>query len=603
MLLLAIPAAAQLQVGDYLHMNLNGNVGFNYAGGFNQGLSDHSMGFSGAGQLTGNYYSPNFLNFNVDPFYNRNQNDTTYGSLTNTSGVSANVNLFNGTHFPGTVSYNTLYNATSAFNVPGSELGLAQNTNTQMFGIGWSALLPGLPTLTANYSIGNTSSSILGTEGNDHERDHMLSLLSTYKWDGFNMTGQFLHRNTNAEFADLLQPGEAPIDIQSSSNSYGATVQHALPMAGNFGVSWNRLDYGYHYEDSYSAKNSGNTNTINGNASFRPMTDLGIGFNATYNDSLLGVVPEPLVNSGAELNLASAGTFRSVLLGSNIYYQVNRYLGVNGEVAHEDQMFLGQTYAATQYGAGANFNFGHSLLKGLSFSVGVVDTMQQGQNLGIGFVGNVNYNRKFLGWDFGANFSYAQNVQTVMLLYTTSSYTYMASVRHKFGDRKFVMFGYSGAHSGLDNNSGTSSSADRIYSSFIWRGNSFNAYYNKSDGLAIFTPTGLVSVPTNLPPTLLAGNEFTSYNSKGWGISAGLAPTRRLTITTGYAKSNGSTIDPLLSVYTNTTLINATMQYRLRKIFVNGGYTRLQQNVGAVGSVPLDVTTYFIGFSRWFNFF
>ena len=71
-----------MQVGDNLRMNLNGDLGVNYAGGMNQGQSDHAMGFAGNGQLTGSYYSPNFLNFNVDPFYNRVQSDSVFGSLT-----------------------------------------------------------------------------------------------------------------------------------------------------------------------------------------------------------------------------------------------------------------------------------------------------------------------------------------------------------------------------------------------------------------------------------------------------------------------------------------------------------------------------------------
>jgi hypothetical protein len=74
-------------------------------------------------------------------------------------------------------------------------------------------------------------------------------------------------------------------------------------------------------------------------------------------------------------------------------------------------------------------------------------------------------------------------------------------------------------------------------------------------------------------------------------------------VSASYGKSDGSTIDPTLNIFTNNTLINATMQYRLRKIFVNGGYTRLQQNAGTPGSSPTMVTSYFIGFSRWFNFF
>jgi hypothetical protein len=603
MFLLTLPAAAQLQVGDYLHMNLNGSMGFNYGGGNSGDFSNHSMGFSGNGMLTGNYYSPNFLNFSVAPYYNRQQSNSIFGSLANTTGISSDVNLFNGSHFPGSVSYNSSYNSIGSFGVPGSDLGLAEHTNMHSFAVGWSALLPNMPTFTANYGIDHSSNSIVGQSGTDSVSNRTLNLLSTYRWDGFNMTGQFQHRNTDANFTQFLQVGEAPISTNSSSNSYGATIQHALPWAGNFGVSWNRLSYGYSYQDSTSSNNSGSSDTVNGNASFHPTQKLAWSLNATYNDSLLGSIPQTLLSNGNTVNVAEASSFHSVLVGTDVFYQIFKNLGVHADVAHTDQTFLGQTYSATQFGGSANFNFDHSLMKGLSFSVGVVDTAQQATNTGLGFVGNVNYDRKFLGWDLGANFSYSQNVQTVMLVYTTSSYSYMASVRRRIGERQYFMAGYSGSHSGFTANSGTTSYAERVFASYIFRGNSVNAYYDKSNGVAVFTNAGLLPIPTTLPTQVLVPNSFTSYTSQGYGVSLSLNPTRRLQVSASYGKSDGSTIDPTLNIFTNNTLINATMQYRLRKIFVNGGYTRLQQNAGTPGSSPTMVTSYFIGFSRWFNFF
>jgi len=602
LILLALPSAAQMQVGDNLQMNLNGNIGFTYAGGINQGQSDHSMGFSGNGNLTGNYYSPNFLNFNVDPFYNRADSSSVFGSLTNTTGVTANANLFSGSHFPGTVSYNRLFNSTSQFGVPGSDIGLAQHTNTQGYGIGWSALIPDWPTLTANYSVNQNSNSILGLQGNNDETDHTLNLLSAYKWDGFRMTGQFIHRNVDANFSEFLDAA-APVRTNSSSDSVGATVQHSLPMAGNFSVSWNHLGYDYAYKDAYSAKNSGDSTTVNGNASFHPTNKLGVAFNANYSDSLLGNVPEPILNNGTVVNMTSLGSFRSEQVGTDVYYQVFRNLGVHGDVTHVNQSFLGKSYSATQFFGSANFNFERTLLKGLSFSLGVVDTAQQTSNTGLGFVGTVNYTRKFSGWEVSANFSYAQNVQTVMLVYTTSSYSYLGSVRRRIGDRTYFMAGYSGAHSGITANSGSTSGAERVWTTFMHRGYTLNAYYNKSNGEAILTANGLVPVPGNLPPPVLGPNEFTSYDSKGWGFNAGATPIRRLTISAGFSKSNGHTIDPLLTTATNNELINAVMQYRLRKIFLNAGYTRLSQTVGVPGAQPIMVTSYFVGISRWFNFF
>lgn len=600
LILLALPCAGQMQVGDNLHMNLSGDVGLNYSGGINQGLSDHSLGFAGDGNLTGNYYSPNFLNFNVDPFYNRAQSNSVYGSLTNTTGLTSNANLFSGTRFPGTVSYNRLFNATSQFGVPGSDIGLAQHTNTQGWGIGWSALVPDWPTLTANYSVTRNSNSILGLQGNNDQTDHILNVLSTYKWDGFLMTGQFIHRHVDAKFSELVD-SSTPVRSNSSSNSYGATAQHALPLAGTFSVTWNHLDYDYAYKDSYSAKNSGGSTAVNGNASFHPTNKLGMAFSANYNDSLLGNIPEPALNNGAVLNMNTLGSFRSELVGSDVYYQFFKNLGVHADISHVHQSFLGNDYSATQFFGSANFNFDHSLLKGLSFSFALVDTAQQKDNTGLGFVGNLNYNRKFAGWDVSGNFSYSQNVQTVMLVYTTSSYSYLGSVRRRLSERTYFMAGYSGSHSGVTANSGTSGSAERVWTTFMHHGYTFNAFLNKSSGEALLTSNGLVPVPGNLPPGILG--EFTSYDSKGWGLNAGAMPTRRLTVSAGFSKSNGHTIDPQLTTSTNNELINATMQYRLRKVFINAGCTRLKQSVGATGTKPIDITTYFIGFSRWFNFF
>ena len=601
-MVLALPCVAQMQVGDNLHMNLSGDLGFAYSGGDNQGLSGHSMGFSGNGTLSGNYFSPNFINFNIDPFYNRAQSNSVFGSLTNTTGITSNANLFAGSHFPGSVSYNRLFNSTGQFGVPGSDIGLAQHTNTQGYAIGWSALIPDWPTITANYSVNHESNSIIGVNGNNGETDHMLNVMSNYKWDGFRMTGQFIHRNTDGNFSEVIN-GLAPVHTTSSSNDFGATIQHSLPLAGTFGVSWNHLGYDYAYRDTYSTNSSGGSTTVNGNASFHPTRKLGVAFNANYNDSLLGSIPEPALNSGAVLNMKSLGSFRSELLGSDVYYQLFKNLGVHADVTHEHQSFLGHTYSATQFFGSANFNFDHSLLKGLSFSLGVVDTAQQTNNSGLGFVGTLNYTRRFGGWELGGNFSYAQNVQTVMLVYTTSSYSYLGSVRRRIGERTYFMAGYSGAHSGITANSGTTSSAERIWTTFMRRGYSLNTYYNKSNGMAILTANGLVPVPGNLPPSVLGPNAFTSYDSKGWGLNAGATPFRRLILSAGYSKSNGHTIDPLLTTATNNELINAAMQYRIRKIFVNAGYTRLSQSVGAQNTQPIKVTTYFIGFSRWFSFF
>lgn len=599
---LAMPAAAQLEIGDKTSVSMNGSVGVNYDGSIDQGQSSHGLGFTGNANIAGNYYSPNFLNFNVSPFFDRTQTNSVFGSLTNASGVGGSVNLFTGSNFPATFSYSRLENGTSSFGIPGSDIGLATHTNSQGFGIGWGAVVPGWPTYTVSYLDSNIDDTILGEPGTDTDNSKSLIMTSSYKVDSWRFSGQFTHRSVNSIFADYAEPQAPEAHTESSTDGFSAMVQHPLLWTGNFSTTYTHLSYGSHFQDGYSSSDSGGSNTVSATAGFHPWSPLGASFTANYDDNLLGSIPQAELSAGAPLNMTSLGSFHSALVGSDVYYMPLKNLALHFDINHVYQTFLGTTYSATQYGGSVNYNFGRDLLRGLSVSFAVVDTAQQTTNTGMGFVGTLNYSRKFSGWDVNGNFSYAQNVSTALLIYTNSYYSYLGSIKRRLGDHSQWLLGYSASHSGLSSNSGTSSSAERAFTTVFYRMYNFNAFYTKSSGDAIFTASGLVPITTTLPTQVL-GNDITQYNAKGFGFGVGATPIRRLTVSASYAKSDGSTIDPMLSSYTNNTLISTTMQYRLRKIWLNGGYTRVTQNLGLAGTLPVNVTSYYVGFSRWFNFF
>lgn len=600
-LLLALPSAAQLEIAG-TNMSLSGDIGFNYTGSMNQGDSAHNLGFNGDASLTGSYYNPNFLSFAVRPYYNRSQSNSAFGALTNTSGVNSSVNFFNGSHFPGTVSYNKVENSSGEYGVPGAGIGLATNGNNQGFAIAWSALLPDLPTLTASYAVSSGSSSIYGTPQESKQTDRDFTLLSTYNVAGFRIAGGYSHRNLDGSFSELLEGVQQPVNSNTATNNYQVNATHSFPMSGGYSVSFSRTSYDYSDHDGSSTSSSGASDTLNGNLNFRPADHLSMGVNASYNDSLLGSVPEPIVNGGTG-GIVSLGTFRSFMVGANADYQLLHNLSLRGTVNHVDQMFLGQNYQSTQFGGSAYYNLEHNLLRGLSFSIGAWDSADKQGNTGLGFTGNLNYNRKFGGWNLEANYSYSQNVATQVLIYTSSSMGWVTNARRRVGNRSYFMAGYSGSHSGLTVASGDSSSAERVSSTFTYGRYSLNGFYSKSRGTAEFTPTGLVALPPNLPPSALPPGSVIVFDSKAYGFSGGASPMRRLNVSMGYAQSNGDTVDPLATTFTKNTLINGVMQYRLRKIYVNGGYTHLRQSVGTPGTAPITVTTYYIGISRWFNFF
>lgn len=603
LVLMVLPSAAQMEIGDAWRMSLNGDIGYTYAGNINQGASGHNMGFAGDANLTGSYYSPNFANFNVQPYYDRTQSNSVFGALTDTSGVNANLNLFSGSHFPGSFNYSKGINGTSEFGIPGSGIGLAQHGNFQGFGVTWSELLPNMPSLTASYAINNGSSSIFGTQQQNTQDDHALTLFSTYNIVGFRLAAGYSHRNVSNDFTELLDGSPEPVRTNSSIDNYQFSGQHAFPMQGSYGFSWNHSSYGFNHHDSYADSNSGGSNTLNGNLTFRPITRLSLAFTTSFNDSLLGNIPQPIITSGLVSNDTSLGSFRSWLTGGMASLQILPNLNLQGIVNHVQQSFLGHSYEATQYGGNLNYDVQKRFLGSFSASGGVYDTATQDGNSALGFTGNVNFGRKIAGWDVDANGSYSQNVQTVILVYTTSSVGYVTNVRRRLGTRMFFMAGYSGSHSALTAQAGTTSRSDRWSSTFTYHTYSINGFYSKSDGAAALTTTGLVAIPTGLPTSIFAPGSIMTYDSKAYGLNASAVIRRRLTISAGYADSRGSTVDPLLTVYTGNQLYNIITQYRLRKIYINSGFTRLHQSVGTVGKAPVTVMAYYIGVSRWFNFF
>jgi hypothetical protein len=157
-------AVAQVQIGDNTKMNADGLFTVGYAGEYgNQTQSSHGLQFGASGDFSGYYYSPNFLNFNVNPYYNQSKADSDSQSLTNASGVAATANFFTGSHYPGSVSYRYDYNSTGTLGVPGAP-NFTTVGNGQGLGVNWSALIPDWPTLSVSYQHGGGSGTLYGTD-------------------------------------------------------------------------------------------------------------------------------------------------------------------------------------------------------------------------------------------------------------------------------------------------------------------------------------------------------------------------------------------------------------------------------------------------------
>src|SRR5208283_1635097 len=143
------------------------------------------------------------LSFTVNPYYDQSRADSDFQSLTGAKGVNGTANLFAGSHFPGSVSYNYADNSTGTFGLTGQP-NFTTVGKTQGFSVNWSALLPNMPTLSVGYSQGSGNSTLFGTDQRDNSSTRLFNVHSNYTIAGFRLNGFFTRNSVKSEFPQFL---------------------------------------------------------------------------------------------------------------------------------------------------------------------------------------------------------------------------------------------------------------------------------------------------------------------------------------------------------------------------------------------------------------
>jgi len=159
-----------------------------------------------------------------------------------------------------------------------------------------------------------------------------------------------------------------------------------------------------------------------------------------------------------------------------------------------------------------------------------------------------------------------------------------------------------GSRTALTQVSGTESRS-QSYSTGLTFGNwaSMTGSYSISNGNAIQTGAGLV--PTPVPTPILPSSLVILYGGKSYSFGLGASPIRRLTFGASYSKSSSDTGGDTPASFNKNEQYNAYFQYQFRKVYLTGGYAKLSQSFSASTVPPANVSSFFIGVSRWFNFF
>lgn len=591
-------SAAQLQIGDDLKMSMNGSLGFGYGGSFGDpGASSHSLSMNGSGTVTGSYYDPNFVSFTVQPYYDRNQSNSSSQSIFNESGVTASANLFGGSHFPGYVGYGRNFNSSGEFGIPGLT-GLTTNGSGQTFSVGWSEFLPNLPSVTANFTSSSDDMSLLGATGNIHSATRLLNLNSNYRLANFDISGYFTRQSLGLDTPAFV--GNPSSTSESSSTTYGVMVSHMLPLDGYFSATWSRTQFDNHSE---SGSNNGVTSTTDAMATINPTSKLNLFGEIRYTNNLAGALRQNLVNSGGgtePIILLGAGESHSFGTSAFANYALGKGFMLHGRISRQSQYFNGQTHDFTTYGGTVSYNYSRPLFGLLYFSFGMVDSAQETGNTGLAFMGNVGMQKRFGRWETSADFSYAQNVQTLIATYTTNAISYGGYLRRKTSDHSYWSGTYRGSKSGLLQDKGSNSQSNMYASTFGWHRYSFTGNYTKSHGRTILTSGGFLN-PSPLPGNL--ADELILFNGSAYSLGAGASPLRKLVVTFNFTRAHSDMLSSSRDSFNDTDRYYTRLDYNLRKLVLRAGYSRAYQSISASGTPPTTINAYFFGISRWFNAF
>jgi len=591
------PGRAQVQVGDQLALNLSGSATAGYSGSLtNQGPSSNGLIFGGNANLSGYYHSAQFLSFDISPFYNESRNDSNYQSLTNSSGVNASTTIFGGSKYPGYVNYSDAYNSEGNYSVPG--IGNYRTSgNGQTLGVGWSGNPTGLPSFAVGYQLGTNDYSLYGTSGEDHTQFQSVFATSTYSVAGFRLGGGYHYTNASYTLPEILS-GESVPSTQSDSSTYNFNVSRNLAFDGSTWANYTRTTTGY---DALGAKDSQTADVVTGGLSLKPAEKLSLQFSADYDDNLAGTVFQAATTAGSllPLTLPEEKSHSWGVFGQTQYTPVDRFT-LSASITHRQQLFLGTAYDSTAYSGGASY--GHEVLGGQFTTTTIATESELSNNLGsmLGILSNAIYVRQVGKWNFSGSAGYSRNTQTILIAYTTSGYSFSGSASRRI--RSLIWSGTASGSKSVVNQYQGSNTLGQNYSMGLthrWLG--VSGGYSKSSGMGLFTAQGIAPLPTGVPPTLLPSTVL--YGGRTYSIGVGSSPVRGLTFSGSFADARSNTNNGALSSNNHTQEASAYLQYKFRKVFFTAGYSRLLQGFSASPLPPALVSTYYVGLSRWFNFF
>jgi len=596
-LLFVLPVPAQLQFGETTN-KANGTISSGYTASYgNMADSTHGWTIGGAANLTGSFHDPNFLSYNASFYLNQSRANSNFQSISDASGFNISTNIFNGSKFPGSISYSKAYDSEGNYAVPGLA-NYVTHGNSDTLGINWNENLPDVPSFSVGYQLGSSRYTVYGTSDEGNNNFHSVTLHSGYQIQGFNMGAYYTNGGAHSVVPEVVA-GALSTDIHSSNNATGFNVSHLLPLHGSFSTGFNRSTWSSSY---LGYRSNGTIDTVNMLAAVHPINKLSLSASANYSDNLAGQLIESVLNAGSTIPLLNSNESSDSLDVMGVAsYTIDTSMQTSAFAERRTQHFLGEDYGVNSYGGNATYS--HGLLNG-TFNVSGGVTANSSDNTGadtLGFSATANYSDEILGWHLTESFGYSQNAQTLLVTYMNSFYNYSASARRRWGQFNMSL-GAGGGRTALTEQAGTANSSE-TYNASIGYGAwiTGTGSYSRSSGQALATGSGLIPVP--VPSPTVPNDLLSLFGGESYSFGLSSTPVKKLILAAAYAKSRTNTTSDTITSSNQNNEFNTLIQYQYRKLYFTSGYSRLEQGFTITGTKPEVLSTYYVGVSRWFNFF
>jgi len=345
----------------------------------------------------------------------------------------------------------------------------------------------------------------------------------------------------------------------------------------------------------------GTVDQYGGSLSVNPITSLNMGANVYYTDNLEGTLLQGFVESGAAIQpLTNMNSHSLGVTAFANYLLPALHMSLSGSTDYRSQYVFGNLESTS---SGGTATYSNNLLKGyVSAVVSFSETsVSPGNTTTAGLLTSLTYSKSLGRWNVAGSGSFSRNQETALIGYSSSSYGYSGSLNRNFSRNRHWGISASGAKSGLGNVSGTQSYSQSYSTVASTKFYSVSGSYATSSGNAIVTNSGLTAV-TGVVPILLP-TSVTLYGGHSVSAGAGMSPIRGLTIAVSYSTAWSNTTSNAISSKNTMNQFNVQETYLLRKLYLRSGYSRLSQGFTASGGPASMVSSYYVGISRWFNFF